>query len=309
MSPLFQRYRHNKMLGLFVSIASMSCRRSVCLYHDNAGGGGAGHPSLLPRCNDRRHNAFDFRVARRRGSGNAVSTRPQRRRDRERASTSLASNVGNDGDGPSVSSDDDVSSAGGETRPPPPPPPVFFHHTAVKTRDVETAVAFYSLFDFEVETRFVTGPARAVWLRRRRRRNDDDDGTSPRLELIEVPRHLLNEEENVTRARAFDLTTDETLLGLNHLALDVTDSVRAATNDDGGNDENCRLERWMSSLNERSLERFGKSLRVALRPEQRMIGNRVYEIAFVYDADGALLELLHHQRTLDREIESGWERQ
>ena len=37
---------------------------------------------------------------------------------------------------------------------------------------------------------------------------------------------------------------------------------------------------------------FGRQLRIALPPEQKVIGSQVYEMAFIYDADGALIELL-----------------
>ena len=41
-----------------------------------------------------------------------------------------------------------------------------------------------------------------------------------------------------------------------------------------------------------------------------MVGNIVYERAFIYDADGALIELLHKAAELPQSIDpmSGWER-
>jgi len=46
-----------------------------------------------------------------------------------------------------------------------------------------------------------------------------------------------------------------------------------------------------------------------LEPEQFMVGNIVYERAFIYDADGALIELLYKATELPQQIDpmSGWE--
>ena len=48
-------------------------------------------------------------------------------------------------------------------------------------------------------------------------------------------------------------------------------------------------------------------MRIALAPRKQMIGRSVYELAFLYDADGALVELLNKQNDLPQEIDSGWE--
>jgi hypothetical protein len=55
------------------------------------------------------------------------------------------------------------------------------------------------------------------------------------------------------------------------------------------------------------VEKFGKGLRVALEPKQQIIGRLVFELAFIYDADGTVLELLNCIKVLDQEVDSGWE--
>lgn len=174
--------------------------------------------------------------------------------------------------------------------------PLLSHHSAMKTRNITVSIQFYSLLGFEVEAKFRAGPARAAWLSQ-----PGAPSSNGRLELIEVPSHILQEPEGSKR-RAFDLMERQELLGWNHLALDVTDSIREKQSA-----EDYQLGDWMQDLNERSKALFGKSLRVALEPRQQIIGKRVYELAFLYDADGGLIELLHEQSELEQSLDSGWE--
>ena len=169
--------------------------------------------------------------------------------------------------------------------------PLAIHHTAFKTRNITLGIEFYGLFGFEVSKKFRTGPARAAWL-------EQKGISSSRIELIEVPSHMLNEPEGMKR-RALDLFQKQELLGLNHLAMDVTSSIQA-------HEEMSSLSDWIAALNKKSLKRFGKTLRVALDPQEQLIGSGVFEIAFLYDADGALIELLHYQNDLPQSID-GWE--
>eukprot|EP00986_Skeletonema_menzelii_P020744 scaffold32175_cov160-Skeletonema_menzelii.AAC.2 len=62
----------------------------------------------------------------------------------------------------------------------------------------------------------------------------------------------------------------------------------------------------MDDLNALSISTFGKSLRVALHPTKRIIGRDVYEMAFIYDADGTLVELLNWSGRLEHEVGDGW---
>lgn len=191
---------------------------------------------------------------------------------------------------------------------------IISHHVAIKTRDIENAIKFYSLLGFRVESKFVSGPARAAWLLHASRSGNDENNGSPRsrIELLEVPSYMLNEPEG-TQRRAIDLTKREELLGLNHFALDVTHNIPRPDNDDGASSEGTacalyQLQEWMDDLNALSIDKFGKSLRVALPPTKRIIGREVYEMAFLYDADGSLVELLNHSGTLKQEMKmDGWE--
>lgn len=220
---------------------------------------------------------------------------------------------------PSVSVDDAVVANGAETASnqnqiPSLSSAIVSHHVAIKTRNIENAIKFYSLLGFRVESKFVAGPARAAWLLHES--SDDSDGgptsrqPQSRIELLEVPSYMLNESEGTIK-RAIDLTKREELLGLNHLALDVTRGVASIG---GGGDEpssSCQLyqlQEYMDDIDALSMQKFGKTLRVALPPTKRIIGREVYEMAFIYDADGSLIELLNHSGTLQQDmITDGWE--
>lgn len=187
---------------------------------------------------------------------------------------------------------------------------LYAHHVAVKTRNIENAIKFYSLLGFRVESKFVAGPARAAWLLHEGCTVGTTTGPRSRIELLEVPSYMLDEPEGKVR-RAIDLTKREELLGLNHFALDVTGNIPRPDNDGGAADDGSacalyQLQEWMDDLNALSLEEFGKSLRIALKPIKRIIGREVYEMAFLYDADGTLVELLNHSGTLEQEMDDGW---
>ena len=191
------------------------------------------------------------------------------------------------------------------------------HHTAVKTRNITMAIKFYSLLGFEPTAKFKAGPARAAWLEQQSTSPTTIDTTKnstavSRIELIEVPPWILKEPVGMTR-RAIDLFENQEYLGHNHLALDVTSSIDANKTDLESSlllrNHTFLLSAWMETLNEKSLQLFRKTLRVALEAEQFMVGNVVYERAFIYDADGALIELLHRAAELPQHIDpmSGWE--
>lgn len=72
-------------------------------------------------------------------------------------------------------------------------------------------------------------------------------------------------------------------------------------------DEEYGLGEWLADLEGESKEMFGKTLRIAMGPTTRTIGKNVYDLAFLYDADGALVELLNHVTTRSKATESGWE--
>lgn len=176
--------------------------------------------------------------------------------------------------------------------------PLIMHHTAIRTRNITTAIQFYSLLGFETTAKFRAGPARAAWLEQKGEGSHGSRGSS-RLELIEIPSYILNEPEGMKK-RALDLAARQDLLGQNHFALDVTSCIE----DD---DELETLADWIDILNKKSIKQFGKNLRIAVEPVQRLIGKSVYELAFLYDADGALVELLRKQTDLKQDMSSGWE--
>ena len=162
------------------------------------------------------------------------------------------------------------------------PPPLAaagarLHHSAVRTRDIEKSLKFYSLLGLDEERRFKSGAARCAWLR--------SAGGAARLELVEVP-------DYVDTGRAADGLAPAHV-GLNHVALDVGHLC-----DDLGD--------FLRRLNDDSERLFEKSLGLALPPRQQIIGQEVYELAFVRDADGVLVELLRKQATLDAPMEPDW---
>ena len=123
------------------------------------------------------------------------------------------------------------------------------------------------------------------------------------------------QEEPGMRKRALDLGQRPDLLGWNHMALDLTNQIATMAREPNttsfDNPSNISasgtLAMYLEQLNAASLQRFGKSLRIALQPKQQLIGNEVFELAFLYDADGCLIELLHKQTELTQSIDSGWE--
>ena len=196
----------------------------------------------------------------------------------------LASSSGSNDDETDLSPTNTTTATGSILAPP-------FHHAAIKTQNIEKAIKFYSLFDFELETKFLAGDVRAAWLRQ------PDGGV--RLELLEVPNYLLGDplQKGVTY-RAVDLVQRPELLGLNHFALDVTASVKA--------NEYESLQEWIDLLNKRSKELFGKTLRIAVAPLEQMIGQHLYELAFIYDSDGSLVEFLYQKKEFEQEMISEW---
>ena len=180
--------------------------------------------------------------------------------------------------------------------------PIYHHHTAIRTRNIENAIKFYSLFGYDIETKFRAGPARAAWLTNSKSvEMKGQSDVSSRLELIEVPAYVLQEKEGTIK-RALDLLTNESLLGLNHYALDVTSYIHSL-----GKDEYYGLDHFLADVSEKSEEMFGKELRVAMDPKQQVIGNQVFELCFLFDADGCAIELVRYIKDLEQDIQSGWE--
>jgi catechol 2,3-dioxygenase-like lactoylglutathione lyase family enzyme len=151
-----------------------------------------------------------------------------------------------------------------------------------------------------------------------------------RLELIEIPPWMLTippteqegSESSTPRhrvVRAMDVVSRPTFVGAHHIALDVTAQVQAVLSQQNNTQSAASdrtnsstfpgstssasnlpspLTKWLSVLNATSVEKFGKSLRMAVPPRQQLIGRQVYELAFAYDPDGVCVEFISLQANL-----------
>lgn len=146
------------------------------------------------------------------------------------------------------------------------------HHVSIRTGDIHRAIAFYELFGFTVQERFTTGYTLACWL----------EGWNSRLELIQIPQPK----------PAPDAFHDEHYVGYYHLSFDVTDYGQS-------------LPEWLNEARSRFQEASEKNpeqispLKVLLEPTQQMIGETVYEVAFIADTDGLPLEIIRKQSTIN----------
>lgn len=145
------------------------------------------------------------------------------------------------------------------------------HHISIRTADIHKAIAFYELLGFEVKERFTTGYTLACWL----------EGIFGRLELIQIPEPK----------PAPDAFFDEHYVGYYHISFDIS---KYAEN----------LPRWLKELQEKFSQSSNDNpeliqpLKILLPPEQQMIGNNVYEVAFIADIDGLPLELIYLVKSL-----------
>jgi catechol 2,3-dioxygenase-like lactoylglutathione lyase family enzyme len=139
------------------------------------------------------------------------------------------------------------------------------HHASIRTSNIHRAIAFYELLDFGMETQFTAGITLACWM----------IGWGGRIELLQVP-----QPQEVP-----DCFHDEHYTGYYHLSFDLTSRTDSLPN-------------WLESLATRFAQAHAQSpeqvapLRILLPPKQQMIGDQVYEVAFVADADGLPLEFL-----------------
>ncbi|BAZ67301.1 hypothetical protein NIES4106_20560 [Fischerella sp. NIES-4106] len=141
----------------------------------------------------------------------------------------------------------------------------FMHHASIRTANIYKAIAFYEQLGFTVCERFTTGYTLACWM----------EGLSGRIELIQIPEPK----------PAPDAFADEHYVGYYHLSFDLTE----LTTD---------LPSYLAKLKEsfavaaQNQPESLQPLKVLLEPTQQQIGDRIYEVAFIADADGLPLELI-----------------
>lgn len=137
------------------------------------------------------------------------------------------------------------------------------HHASIRTADIHRSIAFYELLGFTVCERFTAGITLACWM----------EGLGGRIELLQVPRPR----------PAADAFEDEHYTGYYHLSFDLSDRI-------------ADLPMWLEDLQAQFQEaaELGQvqPLKTLLKPTQQIIGDRVYEVAFIADADGLPLEFI-----------------
>ena len=143
------------------------------------------------------------------------------------------------------------------------------HHVSIRTADIHQAIIFYEQLGFTVKERFTTGYTLACWM----------TGLDGRIELIQIP-------EPKPAADAFH---DEHYVGYYHLSFDLTEITPDLTS------WIDQLEQKINNIRASDPDKIA-SLKVLLKPEQQMIGDRLYEVAFIADTDGLPLEFI---RVLD----------
>jgi catechol 2,3-dioxygenase-like lactoylglutathione lyase family enzyme len=139
------------------------------------------------------------------------------------------------------------------------------HHVSIRSANIHRAIAFYELLGFVVCERFTTGYTLACWM----------EGLNGRIELIQIPEPSL----------PADAFADEHYVGYYHLSFDITEVTP-------------NLPDWLTSLKQRFEQAFLQQpteyqpLLVLLEPTQQQIGDSIYEVAFIADADGLPLEFI-----------------
>ena len=139
------------------------------------------------------------------------------------------------------------------------------HHASIRTANIHRAIAFYEQLGFSVCDRFTAGITLACWM----------EGLGGRIELIQIPEPK----------PAPDAFGDEHYVGYYHLSFDLTE--KAADLSTWLRDKEAQFA--LSAQN--NPEQF-EPLKILLEPTQQMIGDRVYEVAFIADSDRLPLEFL-----------------
>ncbi|WP_088240737.1 VOC family protein [Calothrix rhizosoleniae] len=145
------------------------------------------------------------------------------------------------------------------------------HHISIRTANIHRAIAFYEQLEFTVCERFTTGYTLACWM----------EGMGGRIELIQIP-----EPEP-----APDAFADPHYVGYYHLSFDVTEQISDLPS------YLNHLQELFTQKTQENPEHF-QPLVVLLEPNQQQIGNRIYEVAFIADADGLPIEMIRILTTL-----------
>ncbi|MDJ0601215.1 MAG: VOC family protein [Crocosphaera sp.] len=139
------------------------------------------------------------------------------------------------------------------------------HHASIRTANIHQAIAFYEVLGFTVKERFTTGYTLACWM----------EGLGGRIELIQIPEPK----------PAPDAFGDEHYVGYYHLSFDLSDRISDL------NTWLTALQTELTQLSQQDPTQFSP-LKILLEPEQQMIGQTVYEVAFIADRDGLPLEFI-----------------
>ncbi len=139
------------------------------------------------------------------------------------------------------------------------------HHASIRTANIHRAIAFYEQLGFTVCERFTAGITLACWM----------EGLGGRVELIQIPQPQ----------PAPDAFGDEHYTGYYHLSFDLSDRA-------------VDLPSWLAEMRDRFAKAAAEQpeqfqpLKVLLEPAQQIIGDRIYEVAFIADTDGLPLEFI-----------------
>ncbi len=144
------------------------------------------------------------------------------------------------------------------------------HHASIRTADIHRAIAFYEQLGFQIQERFTAGITLACWM----------EGMGGRIELVQVPQ---------PRPTA-DAFADEHYTGYYHLSFDLTPII-------------ADLSEWLADLQQRfdtaAVAGQVQPLKVLLPPTQQQIGEHIYEVTFVADADELPLEFIRMMNNSD----------
>ncbi|MEM7553689.1 MAG: VOC family protein [Cyanobacteria bacterium P01_A01_bin.84] len=141
------------------------------------------------------------------------------------------------------------------------------HHASIRTANIRRAIAFYEQLGFVVCERFTTGYTLACWM--------EGLSVKGRIELIEIPQPKPPP----------DAFSDEHYVGYYHLSFDISDITSDLFNWLRGLEKNIATAAQDSSSQLQPLS-------ILLEPTQQQIGDRVYEVIFIADADGLPLEFI-----------------